>query len=176
MIFDLETVNNIKILALKSVLKPDEEYLCRQLIRWFSKTFNVSYFEAQQIPILELLQHNFEDQYETLKHDPDKQEELQKLMKELIETNQQKSERLKKEAEDEMDETAFLKKIADKILEQESVLDKNKKEQGKPVRDMKNEFPDISMNFENPNEDLETDNLKINKNEFSLLTPSKKTK
>ena len=173
-LFDIDTINYIKLISLKSVLNPDEAYLCRQLIRWFSKTFNVSILEAQEIPILEILQHNFEDQYENLKHDPEKKEELILLMKELTENEQQKAERLKTEAKEEMSDQAFLQNVANKIKDQETNLNKLKQESNKQIVPTNDEFKDFNMSFsEVLDDDLKENESKIDK-DFSLLFPIKK--
>lgn len=175
MIFDLDSINNLKILALRSVIRPDEEYLCRKIIRWYSKTFHTPIIEVQKIPILDILQHYYEEQFEELEADPEKKEEFHNIITELIETESQKADRLKKEAKENIDDEVFLKQVADKIREQES-LNLLKQEGKVPIRDTTNkisEMPEISMDFNNLNSDIEKEYKEVKDEGFGLLTPSK---
>ena len=72
-------------------------------MRWFSRTYHTPLTEVEKLPIEYLLQHYYENYYTELEpEDLDKERTL------LIETKAEKTERLRKEAEDELATQAFM--------------------------------------------------------------------
>ncbi len=54
----------IKMMAMKSVVSPDEGAIVRRIQRWYSKTFHTPLADVEKIDFFELLTHYYEDTYE----------------------------------------------------------------------------------------------------------------
>ena len=89
----------IKLLALRSVLKPDPDYFVRKICRWFSTTYHTPISQVYDMPIEEVLQAYFEAKYDAM--DPD---DLQAELATTVETEDQRRERLLAEDFDKMTE------------------------------------------------------------------------
>ena len=89
----------IKIAALRVALKPDSEYFIRKVSRWFSTTYHTPISQVYDMPIEEVLQAFFEAKYEAMDED-----QLQEELVSVIETEEQRKERLLAEDFDKMTE------------------------------------------------------------------------
>src|ERR1700690_4567872 len=92
-------VQDIKILAAHAVVNKDQDYLLRNLVRWYSAKFATPLHEVEELPFEDVLQTYYEVQYEEM-NEP----ELEMDIKELIEDEAKLKERQRKEDEDEADD------------------------------------------------------------------------
>lgn len=92
----------IQILAAKSVRDNDGEFKLRQIFRWYSKNFHTPLHLVEELPIEDVLQHYFE--YVFSEMEP---EELQETISELIETQEDRLQRLINEEKVLIDEQEF---------------------------------------------------------------------
>ena len=94
----------IKIKALYSVLKPDSGYYIRKLSRWYSRTYHTPLSDVYDLPIEYLLQNFYEETFEGLDED-----ELNEELREVVETPEQKKERVTAEELERLSEFQLLK-------------------------------------------------------------------
>ena len=87
----------LRVLAAQAVKDRDEVYVERFMMRWYSKTFFTPMSQVYKIPFDDVVQTFFEEYYEKLEED-----ELDKEILELIETDEERQERLRLEAADEL--------------------------------------------------------------------------
>ena len=95
------TYEDVKVLALAAVEKPDIEYFERQVCRAFSTTFHVSILEALDLNIEFMLQHLYEHQFENMKLG-DRVIAAQELLRTPEERQQQERDELLRLDEDEV--------------------------------------------------------------------------
>jgi hypothetical protein len=93
----------IRLRALRAVIRSDRAFFLRRVMRWYSKTFFMPLDQVEEIPIEDLLQVWYEEQYIGMTP-----EELEDERKELLTTAEQRYEQiLAEEADDaEMFEAA----------------------------------------------------------------------
>lgn len=180
----------IKAKALHSVLKPNTDYHLRRIFRWYSKTFHTPLQEVFDIPIEYVLQEYFEERYENMED-----HELDLILQELIETDEQRKQRLSKDEQDKKTEDELLqmskkanqeavqkkakdlqnaKAIINKLPKQIHKLSKAVKEVSESIKeDMKTDpevAPDIDIKFE---DDAEFERL-LNSDSNMLTTDTNK--
>lgn len=114
-------IDNIKKIALLSVLEPDDEAFIRYLYRWFSKSFHTPLPQVEDLPLDYILQHYYETIYEELGPD-----EKHNLIIYLLETPEEREKRKVSEAKSEED---FLKEIENEAKFQETNPEEYKKQQ-----------------------------------------------
>lgn len=56
----------VRAQALRSVMKPDGEYVVRHVFRWYSRTFSTPLREVYDIPLEEVLMHYYESWFEDM--------------------------------------------------------------------------------------------------------------
>jgi len=95
------TYEEIKILALAAVEKPDLEYFERQVTRSFSTTFHVSIIDAMDLPLEFMLQHLYEYRFEQQKLG-DRVEEARELLKSPEERQEEERQVERQADEDEV--------------------------------------------------------------------------
>lgn len=95
----MDNYKAIKTSSLKNVLKPNFEYHIRKLYRWYSKQFHTPLQECFDIPVEIVLMHFFEEKYEAMN-----EEELQEEVHSLLETEDQRKERIEQEEQDKVAE------------------------------------------------------------------------
>lgn len=106
----MSKIDDIKKIALSSVLEGDDEAFIRHLFRWYSKTFFTPLAEVELLPLEYILLHYFETQYEEL-DSTDKHN----LIIHLLESPQEREARKKQEA---LNEELFLKEVeAEAVLQ-----------------------------------------------------------
>lgn len=86
----------IRLRALRVVLRPDREYFLRRVMRWYSKTFYTPLAQVEDIPTEDLLQTWYEERYAEMAP-----EDLDRERAELLETPEQRYERILREEADE---------------------------------------------------------------------------
>lgn len=89
----------IKIAALRVALKPDTDYFIRKVSRWFSTTYHTPISQVYDMPIEEILQAFFEAKYDAMD-----EEQLKIELESVIETEEQRKERLLAEDFDKVTE------------------------------------------------------------------------
>lgn len=105
----------IKAKALRSVLKPDLDYVIRHIYRWYSKTFFTPLEEAYDLPLEEILLHYYECHFESMDH-----EGQIEAIGEVLESEQDRREQARRDDAQIVDDIEFAKVAA-------SLLPKKKK-------------------------------------------------
>lgn len=85
----------IKIQSLRTVLRPDDDYNVRSVMRWYSREFNTPLGEVYDLPIEEVLRDYFECEYE--KMEPHELEEE----REYLLSSEAEREQMRQDSEDE---------------------------------------------------------------------------
>ena len=92
----MDVYTAIRLNALSAVLSGDEqEYVFRYIFRWYSKTFATPLHLVEELPIEDVLTAYYETKYEDMK-----EPELDMEKASLLETDEEKTARLRKEDED----------------------------------------------------------------------------
>ena len=82
----------IRLNALDAVLSGDnQEYVLRHIFRWYSKTFATPLNEVEELPLEDVLTHYYETKYEDMK---DIEIDMEKAS--LLETNEERQDRMRK--------------------------------------------------------------------------------
>ncbi len=100
----MDRVDALQLLALKSVLKPDEEYNLRYIFRWYSKTFATPLHVLPNLDLDEILTHFFEERYEAMSPE---ERDIEKAR--LLETPDERWQRQRAEDAEDMAEAELLK-------------------------------------------------------------------
>lgn len=87
-------IDDLRKLALNSVINPHPDYNLRHIQREYSKKFSTPLHEVVELPIEYVLEHYFEDQFEQLD-----ESELRKQALLLIETEEERAKREREEEE-----------------------------------------------------------------------------
>lgn len=124
----------IRINALYEVLKPSTNYYFRRVARWYSKTFHTPLYMTYKLPIEHILQEFYEERYENME-----EEDRNAEVSDLVETDEQKRERLLIEDADKADDFEFIKMS-------EELNKKTKKTKGKKMSEV-SEFSKIPEEF-----------------------------
>ncbi len=75
----------IRLRAMRSVMRPDREFLIRKVLRWYSKTFFTPIAEVEEIPLEDVFQAYYEEMYEDMS-----EEDLEAERQELLITPEQR--------------------------------------------------------------------------------------
>ena len=111
----MDLLSAIRRCALWDVLSSeDDSFRLRRIYRWYSKTFNTPLHEAEKLPIAYVLQHFYEDHYESLLS-ADKLEELEEERIVLTETEEERKEREKRELEDKFGDEEFARQAEEEM-------------------------------------------------------------
>jgi len=94
----------IKLIALRNVIRSDAHYGYRYICRWYSEKFSTPLHMVETLPISEVLLAYYECHYENLK-----EEERQKELEELLETEDERRDRELKENLEEVEREEFAK-------------------------------------------------------------------
>lgn len=111
----------LRILALKNVLKPDEEYHLRTIMRWYSKTYHTPLHFVETIPIETLISTFYESKYEEMS-----EEEQQSELELLLETEEQRKKRIAQKDLAAVDDYEFF----EMSKQQAKAVDKNAVKKG----------------------------------------------
>lgn len=162
----MDYVEAIRAQALLDAMVGDFDFAYRRICRWFSSTFHTPLNEVEDYPIEYVLKHYFECQFESMTKAQQK-----KVAKEITETKAEKK-RKKKEAKTKTDD-AFLERIAREAREAEQAAKLKKEQEEERVKQhiaeladkemadltIKDEPPDISLNFDEGGNLLDEDSL-----------------
>lgn len=88
----------IRLLALRSVVKPDADYIIRKTIRWYAKTFHTPIKDVEEIPLEDVFQAFFEERYEAMSR-----EDLMQERENLLTTPEEYRRRVEEEEAEEAD-------------------------------------------------------------------------
>ncbi len=114
--------DSLKLVALRNVIKQDgDDYNLRFIFRWFSEKFHVPLHLVERLPLHEVLLNYWERVYEEMK-DEDRQKELA----ELIESEEERFARFIKEDFEDVEREEFAKIAAE---EEERRFKKKRKAQ-----------------------------------------------
>jgi len=163
-------INDLKALAMQSVLKEDLDYLLRDIFRWYSKEFVTPLHVVETLPLEDVLRHYYEVKYAELS-EHERLEEIDRLL--LTE----EALRIRKEQEDADDADAFeYAKAAEKVEKSKAQAKEDLKPRVEPeatlpkLKDMKELPQDMEITFIDDN--VDPDALL----EGSFGPPSKKPK
>ena len=106
----LGVVKAARLLALKSVLDPDEEYYLRRVFRWYSRTFHTQLHLVPDLPLEDILEAYYESVYEDVASDDDPSK-INEAIQELTETEEERSKREMEADSQEMVTEDFLRKV-----------------------------------------------------------------
>jgi hypothetical protein len=99
----MDTVEAIRLIALRDVIKGGTEYSLRYLYRWYSKTFATPLAEVYDLDLHDLLQAFFEEKFEGMEPDA-----LEETREELLLTEAQRAEEAAKMTADARAEAELL--------------------------------------------------------------------
>jgi succinate dehydrogenase flavin-adding protein (antitoxin of CptAB toxin-antitoxin module) len=85
----MEYFRALRLAAMQAVVEPDLDAQLRHIFRWYSKTFATPLDEVYDLPQEDILEAFYEEEYEGLNED-----ERQKEISELLETPEERLERL----------------------------------------------------------------------------------
>lgn len=125
----------IQLNALHAVVKHDNEYMIRYILRWYSKTFFTPLHIVETLPFQDILQHYWETYYED-REAP----EIEDDIKELTETPEEKASREEKEKVKKDKDEEFFKKA-----KQKAEAEKNKKSMEKAAANLKDTIKQLSQ-------------------------------
>lgn len=103
-------VKAARLLALKAVLDPDEEYYVRRVFRWYSRNFHTPLHMVPDLPLEEVLEAYYENVYEEVVAE-DEPGKLEEAIRELVETDEERQKREMAEAGNDIVTEDFLRKI-----------------------------------------------------------------
>lgn len=106
---ELDLLRVVRLCAWGAVHHNEDDYYLRHIFRWYSREFHTPLHLVEDLPLVDVLTHFYECQYEELKDE----ERLQQLYEEealrLRETKAESAARAVREAEQEVEDMAFLK-------------------------------------------------------------------
>ena len=129
----------LRILALREVSRQTEEYQLREMYRWYARTYGLTPLEAQELPLLHVLEEYFEHEYGQLSA-----EELEEEKRKLLETDEEREARINQEHGIKVSEAEFAamtKKMAEEQAKQAKPLDSVKL----PVERVPAPMPEVSL-------------------------------
>lgn len=94
----------LRLRAMRAVTAPDEDAHLRRIFRWYSQTFHTPLHQVEELPIVEVLQAFYEEKYEGME-----EEDREKELLELLETEEERAVRLKDQDEQRADIFDFAK-------------------------------------------------------------------
>lgn len=98
----------LQLLALRAVEKPDGEARLRGICRWYSKTFHTPLHVVEELDEDDVLTAYFESIYEEME-----ESERQDIMRQLLETDEQKAARARARDEEAAESFEFARRMAD---------------------------------------------------------------
>lgn len=63
---NIDDIRRLKLICLAKAYEPDSEFIYRRICRWYSKNFATPLREVENLPIEYVLQHYFEETFDTL--------------------------------------------------------------------------------------------------------------
>lgn len=120
----MDTFTAIRLRALQTVMRPGRDYLIRRTLRWYSKTFYTPLREVEELPLEDVFQAYYEEQYAAMS-----EEELDRERTELLTTEEERYERILAEEAEEAELFEMRRVLA--AEERAKKLKATKVEQGK---------------------------------------------
>lgn len=102
----MDYYKHLKILALKSVVEPDEEYELRRIFRWYSKTFATPLHIVEEFSLEHVLTNYFESQFEEKK-----EEEIFQIIQDLTEKDEDRRKKEMAEEKQAVEDFEFLRMV-----------------------------------------------------------------
>jgi len=96
----------IEIQALLAVLRDDPGYGLRKTLRWYSKTFSTPLADVEEMPLEDVFQAYYEEKLGEMDEDA-----LEGVRKELLESPEDKAERMKLEDAEQADADQYAKMV-----------------------------------------------------------------
>lgn len=149
---------NAQLKALESVLTQPADYFERRVRRWFSKTFSTPYKDTHLIPWPQLLEHYYEDNFESYEHNElfdmavkeylpefvDQAEADDQAFADSLLEEQQATIKAKKARESKTqaleDATSQLASSASKVVEKAQSLKKQMDAKAQPIKQMSKKY------------------------------------
>jgi hypothetical protein len=144
----MELIRAIQLRALRSVLKPDKDYLVRKMLRWYSKTYFTPLREVEELPFDEVMQAYFEERYEGMSDD-DRDAERQALLT----TEEQRYQQILAEEAEEAEMFELGRIVAAEEERKKLEADKAKEQK---IAEVKHQKPGPIIPRELPESDLST--------------------
>jgi hypothetical protein len=120
----VDRVGALQLIALRNVLKPNEEYNLRYIFRWYSKTFSTPLHMVEDLDLDDILLAFFEERYERMTSD-ERLEERDNLLEDGdARKARETAEEAEKIAEAELMKMSVeqnVKKVAEKAAMQKAV-------------------------------------------------------
>lgn len=105
----------IRLLAMRSAIKPSQADLVDRIYRWYSRTYFTPLEQAYEIPQEEVLRIYFEDRYLEMR-----ESELEQEKADLLETEEDRQARILKEEEEAYEADQFAQMVAKEEQERAS--------------------------------------------------------
>jgi hypothetical protein len=134
----------IEISALKSVLKPDDEYFLRRIFRWYSEKFHTALHEVEDLPLDDVLTTYFECSFELMS-----KRKLSALARKITKApaNPSKPKKprkpRKKKGGAEISEDAFIEQMRQKSAEIVKTIEIRREEKEKEAQAMMENLDDM---------------------------------
>ncbi len=135
---------SLQILAAQAVKKGTPDYFERYMLRWFSKTFHTPLYLVKEMELEEVLQAFYEEHYAALDD-----EKLSQELRELLETAEERSARIKAEEDEEL----MVQKMVEQADKQNKKLEQVVQPDSKPAFPNQmavpkdTELPELSQNL-----------------------------
>jgi hypothetical protein len=142
----MDLIQAIRLRALRAVVQPDREYFLRRVMRWYSKTFFTPLAQVEDIPLEDLLQTFYEEEYGAM--DP---ESLDAIKEELLRTDEERYQQILDEEADEAEMFEMGKMIA---ADEARKRLEAKKAKAESISDLKQQKPGLITAKEMPEMDL----------------------
>jgi hypothetical protein len=152
----------LQLSAMEAVVRPSRESFERYVCRWYSREFSTPLQEVLGIPLEEILQAYYEDNYEKMTEE-DREAEIERL----LETDQEREERAQQEekADRAGDELALnLEKAIEQDMEQGKAVTRPLRRKKKEKLPGKLKSLDIPPKEETPGEDEKVIDMKFKSN------------
>lgn len=75
----MNTVDALRLIAMRAVVNGDSDYNIRYILRWYSKTFHTALTDVEDLPLEDVLQTFFECRYEEM-NEAERDQEIEKLL------------------------------------------------------------------------------------------------
>lgn len=153
-------VEDLKAVAMYSVISEGNEYVLRNIFRWYSKEFATPLHIVESLPLDDVLRHYYEVHFSEL-NDQERAEEIDRILL----TEEKLRQRKTQEDADDADAYEFGKAAeqAEKIKEQKKAKEKKPDPPSAPaslpdvsLKDLKELPPDIDIKFIDSDDEIES--------------------
>lgn len=122
----MNTVDALRLIAMRAVTGGDSDYNIRYILRWYSKTFHTPLTTVEDLPLEDVLQTYFECRYEEM-NEAERQQELERLLL----SEEELARRRRQEDAEEAELAQFAKLTEDQVQKKAEVGNKTKEAMAK---------------------------------------------